>query len=631
MQGKRILLVHMPFGPVAMPNLGIERLAAILRQAALTVDVLYGTLLFEAQLPTWLEHHGAAPLMFAPVFYDEDAQTWSLAFQKMSELSAVALRDGKKLDTLFDDGNSAARKCIERCMEVIAAGNYDVVGLSIGFDAQRLPSLALANQIKKSLPALPVIAGGTACDDEMGITLFESFGCLDGVLSGEADQVITKAVQSIFDPNAVVPSNFLLRGRQHTLIEKIETPSLNELPLPNFDSFNAQLAKSTYAGKVTRVVLHEGSRGCWYGQKNHCTFCGIRSVDQPYRAVDSERLVSDIAQLQKKWTPDLIYLTDAILSRDAFNNVLPELRRMKEAGELQAALFVETKSNLTPTEVMALADANIQLIQPGIENFLTSTLKNMRKGVTGVQQIELLKWCAAFHLKVLYSILLNTPGESAEDRLDLVDIIGQLCHLPAPSSAVSVTVHRFSPYFKQPANFGIARIMPFDYQRLLYRLDDTSLLRLCYEFDHRLFDSSRNEDDSAARVGVAVRDWQTQQRNGAQLRYFAHEEGCTIVRIGDGAVQADNYTGLKATILHLCHRAISINTLHNKCWPAESVAVNEALDQLIENGVVLQMDNRILNVAVPDDPRKIIRTMDAALIQQTIPIRVREPQSHACT
>ena len=40
-----------------------------------------------------------------------------------------------------------------------------------------------------------------------------------------------------------------------------------------------------------------------------------------------------------------------------------------------------------------LRDAGVTTIQPGIESFSDRVLKLMKKGVTGLQNIQLLKWC----------------------------------------------------------------------------------------------------------------------------------------------------------------------------------------------------------------------------------------------
>ena len=62
-----------------------------------------------------------------------------------------------------------------------------------------------------------------------------------------------------------------------------------------------------------------------------------------------------------------------------------------------------------------LARAGVRSIQPGIESFSDSVLRLMRKGVTGLQNVQLLKWCRELGLRPYWNLLWGFPGEDPQE------------------------------------------------------------------------------------------------------------------------------------------------------------------------------------------------------------------------
>ena len=90
-----------------------------------------------------------------------------------------------------------------------------------------------------------------------------------------------------------------------------------------------------------------------------------------------------------------------------FGDLLPKLR---ETG-YNFRLFFETKANLKREQLQAMREAGVLAIQPGIESFSTPILKLMEKGVTALQNIRLLKWCAEFGILHVWNVIYGFPGE----------------------------------------------------------------------------------------------------------------------------------------------------------------------------------------------------------------------------
>ncbi len=72
----------------------------------------------------------------------------------------------------------------------------DLVGFSSTFQ-QNVPSLALAQQLKRQQPSLPVLFGGGNCERPMGPALHRNFTFVDYVVSGEAEVAFVGLIDAL--------------------------------------------------------------------------------------------------------------------------------------------------------------------------------------------------------------------------------------------------------------------------------------------------------------------------------------------------------------------------------------------------------------------------------------------------
>ena len=90
-------------------------------------------------------------------------------------------------------------------------------------------------------------------------------------------------------------------------------------------------------------------------------------------------------------------------------------------ADLGLELFWEVKANLTARQVRQLRDAGVAYVQPGIESLNDHVLELMRKGTTGLRNVELLKWCREYGVTPLWNLLYGFPGETAGGLREQID------------------------------------------------------------------------------------------------------------------------------------------------------------------------------------------------------------------
>ena len=396
---------------------------------------------------------------------------------------------------------------LEAAADELLAGAPRVIGFSSVFQ-QNVPSLVLAKILKQRDPSLTIVFGGDNCEGPMGKALHECFPWVDVVVRGEGERALVEIVKDILAERPIRPQPGLCYrdGGRSIAVPESSKPELpmDEVPTPVYDEYFERLAKSPLQEELWPdvAVLFESSRGCWWGAKSHCTFCGLNASTMMFRSKPAERVAREIFEFAERYKILSFVAVDDIIELAHIRDLMPMLR---EAG-CDLDIFYETKANLNKDQVRAFQRAGVTAIQPGIESLSTPILKSMRKGVTALQNIRLLKWCAEIGVVPSWNMLYGFPGEGPEEYQRMAELVPSLVHLDPPKFT-PIQVQRFSPYFEKAADFGIEIVGPMPYYRFLYpMIDQTSLQNLVYDFDHR-YQDGRDPSSYAGKLGEAITQW----------------------------------------------------------------------------------------------------------------------------
>src|SRR4029079_11456522 len=96
---------------------------------------------------------------------------------------------------------------------------------------------------------------------------------------------------------------------------------LDALPYPDCDDFFEQLAKTDLGVPVEQLkprLMFETSRGCWWGEKSHCTFCGLNGATMSFRAKSEARALAELSYLHERFPECGVSVTDNILDMKYF-------------------------------------------------------------------------------------------------------------------------------------------------------------------------------------------------------------------------------------------------------------------------------------------------------------------------
>lgn len=481
-----VMLVSMPFSSPHYPNLALGLLKSLAEQAGTPCDVRYFSLDYLDALG--LETYAA---LTEPSIYMAQAGEWVFAAaadprldpDDPAFLTDVLLRHHAEayrpaLILALMTARQGAADFIERCLNSVDWQRYALVGFTTSFQ-QTMPSLALARRIKARNPGIAIVFGGANCQDAMGRELLAQYPCIDAVCLGEGEHAFTEIIrrtQAVASLDGI--AGVATRG------QPMPTPAprtdMASLPYPDFDAFFAQHAASPAATAFPPAVVFETARGCWWGAKHHCTFCGLNGTSMAFRSKSQDRAFDELAYLVTRHGVPDVANADNILDMAYFQEFLPRLA----ASRLNLLIYYETKANLQPEQIELLARAGVRKIQAGIETLDTTLLKLMRKGSTALQNVQTLKLAAEAGIYVEWLALCGFPGETAAAYDRIAALLPALRHLQPPAAFLRARADRFSPYFDNPAEFGVT-LEPLPAYRHIYGGDAAAQARMGYHFAMR--------------------------------------------------------------------------------------------------------------------------------------------------
>jgi ribosomal peptide maturation radical SAM protein 1 len=586
----RVLLLSMPYAALDRPALGLGLLQAELRRRRIPCETRYLSFAFAdfVGLEEYLWVHGGLP-------YTAFAGDWTFTealYGRRPEADAAyvqrVLRNQWHLDAEAIGRLWRVRAWCEpylrHCMDSVPWGDYDVVGFTSTFE-QNVASLALARRVKHAHPRLAVVFGGANWEGAMGRELHRRFRFVDFVCSGEADESFPALLDAMSRSRVGDVKGIVWRdgGRTRATGPAPLVTELDALPYPDFDPFLRDKAASPAAASVTPAMLVETGRGCWWGEKSHCTFCGLNGGSMHFRSKSPERAQAELRHLRDRYGTDAFSVVDNILDMGYFKSLLPLLAR--DGPHL--SLFYEVKANLTREQIALLAAAGVNTIQPGLESMSDHVLKLMRKGTTALRNVQLLKWCREHGVRPEWNLLYGFPGEEPEDYAAMPRLFEEIWFLDPPSGYGPVRLDRFSPYHMDPAGHGIVGVRPLAPYPFLYPFPRDALMRIAYYFDYDYADGR----DPLAYAGATVdkvRTWMADEHRGG-LTLFEDDEG-RLVLVDDRPPpprRTLRLGGWRARAYDACDRARSLTGLAR--LPELDGVAPDALESFLERCVAARL------------------------------------------
>lgn len=594
--GVDICLVVPPFDQVKLPLLGPAILTAACRGRSLTVRTIFGSMMLAARV-------GYAPYKAVSRYYLDcilgerlfRPHAWPPEIEAtLPPLPVLAPTP----EALHAELSPQIGPFMEDFVAAVLATRPRILAITSTFE-QIMAGSALAWRIKQAAPEIVIVMGGANIAAPMGAAMAEVFPWVDHFFSGEADTEFPDFCERLVRTGQRPAERVIL-------CEPVKDISAS--PAPDFSDYmialRAEQARGTLPAYLPESLPLESSRGCWWGMKHHCVFCGLNGDVMDFRTKPAERVIGEIREMMSAWDPEMVSFTDNIMPLDYLQTLLPELA----SWERKPNLFYEVKANLRYDQLELMARAGMAQIQPGIESLSTNVLKLMRKGVAGPANLSLLRDAASLGLYVLWNILYGFPGEEVEDYSGLPELFEALEHLRPPEYCVPIVIDRFSPHHRNPTAFGIDSYLPYPGFAALFP-PGAPVMSLAYHFVGQHTTALMSDGPTLARLHAAVDAWSEQWAPGRRAPILS------ALDIGDNApvVIADTRRIAKRRMITLSPDGDQALRHFEKARREDSVdaAMQPHLELLLDHRFVVRHEGHLISV-VTRPPK---RGPDAPMVQ----------------
>jgi ribosomal peptide maturation radical SAM protein 1 len=604
-----IALVSMPWMSAAIPSIQLATLAAALHSDGIACELHELFLDYAARVGLGLykavSNAGGfvEEWIFAKHYFS--AETGDSLQEFRAHRPQIGLGKPPVEELLLDALVSTTGKFLDDVAAREDWSRYDVVGFSLTI-SQTAPSMAMARWLKKRHPDLKIVFGGSACAGAMGPAILRICPYVDVIVGGDGEPVFAALVHK------------LRGGEQPDGIAGITwRPSAGEIatnpggrlletrprrPPLSFDGYFARLTRLGLREYVDVWLPFESSRGCWYGEKNQCTFCGLHEI-MSYRSWTWESVLGELEAWEQRYGVRQFFSVDLIMPREYLSTLLPEVLRRGH----QWSMFYAIKANMKRAEVETLAAGGVRWIQPGIESLDGATLKLMQKGVTPLQNIQLLKWCEELGIRVTWNIIIGIPGEPDAAYVEMAELARALYHLPPPTGVAPFELHRFSPLFEHPAEFAIERQGAYPLYQYIFPVAKRDLDDLVYRHDYRRLAQALTPADPAP-LHEAVAAWYDARDRAASLTFLMRPDETAEI-VDHRSPQSTSHTLSRGeALLYQCmDAAVSERALvasfaarfpQAMAECAEHGGVELLLERWVRAALVVRSDGKVLALAV---------------------------------
>ena len=610
----QVALVTMPFGYSKFPSIQLGTLSRVLKNHGIGSKSYHFNLLFAHRigLPLYevlCEKRGMiGEWLFSSILFRDNPKhaRYPGVFKPVFE--STAQEAGCSTGYLEEIAHTIAPQFLTEVLTSYDWGQFKVVGFTSTFD-QNVASLTLAKLIKELYPAVRIVFGGANFDGEMGLEYFRAFPWIDYVVVGEGEAVfpalaknVLRGQEDAFPAGVAYRKNGAIQFQPNTTLFS----DFSEIGPPDYDDYFDTVRELEGQGStgLNRILLYEGSRGCWWGEKHHCTFCGLNAQSMQFRAKTSDQVAREMDGLSSRYNTTRFRLVDNIIDLKYIDTLFGRFA----AGHYDLDVFMETKANLTKQQIRTLAQGGVKCMQPGIESLSAAQLKEMDKGVSPLQNVQCLKWSRYYNLDINWNILLGFPQETNEDYRRQIALIPSLFHLQPPESTGKLWLERFSPYFMRPQEYGVRITGPGAAYEYVYDARKVDLNKIAYDFEYEI--DWKVDPALYEQLCGLVQEWRA--RYFSQDRPFLfYAKAMSYVTVYDGRTDqptSERFDWPYSLVIEYCNEApktpeqIRRAAADDPAATTTGPSIEDAVAALTAKRILVEDKGRYLTLALPVNP-----------------------------
>ncbi|KAF0996739.1 B12-binding domain-containing radical SAM protein [Geobacillus sp. TFV-3] len=329
---------------------------------------------------------------------------------------------------------------------------YDIIGFSITYSEQFLPSLLFAKLIKEKYPEKKVIFGGTTITHykiEMILEADVIRKYCDFIVFYEGEEALARIIRYVSGDINEVGCNILIPTRPNEYKEDL-TRRKQLTAIPNFDGI--PLDKYPVPSPIFPILT---SKGCYWGK---CTFCAHHEgYGLGYQSLGSEYAINVILNLVNKYGAKNFYICDEALPPRIMKRLAEQIVSYKLDIKWISEARAE-KAFVNKESVALMKEAGCIALVNGIESGNEEILKALRKGIDLSVAEEYYRLCHDYGIFTAAMFFIGFAGETEEQSEDTFRFIEKNKDILDFAAVGVFHLERGTPVYNSPKQFGIEEI-----------------------------------------------------------------------------------------------------------------------------------------------------------------------------
>lgn len=328
-----------------------------------------------------------------------------------------------------------------------------LLGLSISFAKQILPSFLFADKIKQRYPQLFLAIGGSMMahlNKEAFKPLFQWCNC---IIQREGEYPLEYLVDAIQFGKELSPKmGVLYLGKDGEVVqcEKMPRVHMEKEPIPDFTGFRLK----DYLVPSPNVPLQIG-RSCYWGK---CTFCCLNTAFEHKNCwTEVEKLVDDIEKLAESQGVKTIEFVDDAIPPAFARSLSDEL--IKRNCKIQWFCYARFDSGFDEDLLTRMHQSGCVGLKFGLESASPRISTLMNKGIDIEKAAELFDTAAQVGIIPQAAFFFGFPGEQKEDMWKTVKFVEEyVVKKGIIAYNGKFRLLKSMPLLQQPEKYGIKNI-----------------------------------------------------------------------------------------------------------------------------------------------------------------------------
>ncbi len=568
---------------------------------------------------TWL-----AETVYAPL----------LTPDRMDEAAALFRREAKGhpdlADTDFFTLVARVKAVTDRFIDGIDWRRCGLVGVSASL-CQMTAALYFLDRVRRAAPDTLTVLGGSIFSCSATPAFFHRFPQVDAVVAGEGEKPLARLVAHLLagGDGRQCRCRGLVTARSASESAPgseaganagfYQMADLSALPPPDYSDYFRLLATLPPARRFFPVLPLEISRGCVRraetvsgagaaiapeaacgpeGDSGGCAFCNLNLQWAGYRKKTARQAADEAIGLIR---------THRVLAISYMDNALPPsicaraLAAPRNAG-LEPKVFGEIRATTSRRMLERMRDGGLAEAQIGIEALVGSVLRKMKKGVTALENIAIMKWCEELGIKNASNLIAEFPGTDDDEVARTLRVIDHVqCYRPL--LFVRFWMGRSSPVFDRYRDYGIRSVSNHpNYRRLLGEAAAGAIPFMIQQCRGDRAAQRRRWRPVEERIDRWRADYERLHRGGWTEPILSWREGGDFIIIRrrriEGEPETHRLTGTSAAIYRFCRIPRSLDRIVSAHPGQGSAAVSGFLSMMAQKRLMVEERGRYLSLAV---------------------------------